>query len=149
MMKNLNLFLMILMLGFISCSDSQGIDPETGCANIEIVNSIDNSTKSRSFSIQSAEIEGEKLKIEVNYNCGCGDSDFFLQSQAGFNKSIPVQTEVSLVLEGEDYCKVACITDLCFDLNELKTVFIETFSDDYSSLEINLTGFLEKLPLDI
>ena len=150
MLKKLNFTLIVaVMMGLIACAKKQQIDPETGCAEIDIVNIIGNSTDGRSLSIQSAEIEGNDLKITASYNCGCGNSTFFLQSKANFKESFPVQTDATLVLKGKDNCLAACTTELCFDLGELKSVFEEAYPGDSSSLTIDLADFDDALSLDI
>ena len=150
MLKKLNFILIIAaMVSLAACTEKQTIDPETGCAEIDIVNSIDNSTDGRSLSIQSAEVDGNDLKITASYNCGCGNSTFLLQSKAEFKESFPVQTDVSLVLKGKDNCEAACTTELCFDLDELKAAFDAAYPGDSSSLIIDLADFDEVLSLDI
>ena len=149
-MNKLNFLLIIALLATLfSCVDKPIIDPLDGCAPIDIVNKIDKNTSGRSMTVQSAMVEGSDLKIEVSYNCGCGDSNFFLQTEANFKESFPVQTDVSVVLKGKDNCEALCTDELCFDLTDLIETFKIVYPDDTSQLNINVADLADMVSVDI
>ena len=147
--KTFSLTALIITFFLMGCPKDGIIPPDSSCRDIEIVNTISNSNAGRSFVIQEATLDGKKLTINTAYNCGCGESEFFLETSADFMESLPVQTNVSLILKGNDGCEALCHASLCFNLSNLIDEYKATYPGDNGPLHINLDDFDQVISLDI
>ena len=147
--KILSILALIITVFLMGCPQDGIIPPDSSCKDIEVVNNISNSTAGRTLIIQEATLDGKELTLKASYNCGCGNSEFFLETSADFMESLPVQTNVSLILKGNDGCEALCQALLCFDLSNLIDEYKATYPGDNGPLHINLDDFDQVISLDI
>jgi len=86
------------------------------------------------FYFQSATIEGNCLKLVVRYAGGCEAVIFQLYDAASILKSLPLQRNIRLSLEDNDFCEALVTEELNYDLTPLQV-------DGYSEVILNLQGY--------
>ena len=90
------------------------------------------------FYFQSATIDGNCLQLTVRYGGGCEDVIFQLFDASSILKSLPIQRNIRLSLEDNDFCEALVTQELSYDLTPLQV-------DGYSEIILNLQNFAESL----
>ena len=90
------------------------------------------------FYFQSAVIDGNCLKMVVRYGGGCEDVIFQLIDADAIMESLPIQRNIRLSLEDNDFCEALVTQELNYDLTPLQV-------EGYSKIILNLQGSPESL----
>jgi len=134
----------ILLCGFIlfACNKSETINidpPVSECDNPVIIDAdLYDTAPADEFYYPSATIDGNCLKISVQYGGGCEDVIFQMIDASVIMESFPIQRNIRLSLEDNDFCKALVTQELNYDLLPLQV-------DGYSKIILNLQGFEESL----
>ena len=121
-----------------SCNKSENVNidsPLPECDNSVVVDSdLYQNAPADEFYFQSATIEGNCLKLMVRYGGGCEAVIFQLYDASSIMKSLPLQRNIRLSLEDNDFCEALVTEELNYDLTPLQV-------DGYSEVILNLQGY--------
>ena len=142
-MKIIFSYLLILLgLFFSDCKkdDLVTVDPPvSNCEDIAIIDADQYiNGPADEFFWQSASIDGDCLKLVVRYGGGCEEVDFKLYDSSAIMESFPLQRNIRISLDDDDFCEALVTQELSYDLTPLQV-------EGYSKIILNLQGFDESL----
>ena len=134
----------------IACTDELYIDPENSFPQSDIesiiidpINCI--SIIDEELTIEKALIEGDTLTIIITYGGGCGTIVDKLLTCGNFMESNPVQLDISLSHQDNDFCKALIRKEIKFDLSPLAQYYKSSYQTTNGIIIIRLQGLLQTL----
>ena len=141
-MKLFTSLMIICSILLSGCDKTENVNidsPLPECDNSVVVDAdLYQNAPADEFYFQSATIDGNCLKLTVRYGGGCEDVIFQLYDASAILKSFPLQRNIRLSLEDNDFCEALITKELDYDLTPLQV-------DGYSELTLNLQNFAESL----
>jgi hypothetical protein len=88
----------------------------------ELSNGVSVELKDDFFTIDNAEIMGQRLKVNVTYSGGCGNAEFRAVWNGMAMKSMPPKVNLKLYLDDSDNCEALISKQIIIDLSKFKQV---------------------------
>ena len=133
-------FLLSLLLSSCNKSETVVVNPSLPECDTPVLIDADlyQNGPADEYFFQSAEIDGNCLKMVVRYGGGCDDVIFQLVDAEAIMESLPIQRNIRLSLQDNDFCEALVTQELNYDLTPLQV-------DGYSKIILNLQGTQESL----
>ncbi|MDE0449201.1 MAG: hypothetical protein OXH96_21240 [Spirochaetaceae bacterium] len=94
------------------------------------------------FQLNAAAVDGDVLAIEVSYAGGCRNHEFLLRASRSFQVvSGSVRLEIALIHNAnEDPCEAFLTEQFRFDLDPVKRLYRQTYSQETGTVYLRLDG---------
>ena len=137
-MKLFTSLMIICSILLSGCNKSENVNNDSPLPECDISVVVDadlyQNAPADEFYFQSVTIDDNCLKISVQYGGGCEDVIFQLFDASSILKSLPLQRNIRLSLEDNDFCEALITKKLDYDLMPLQV-------EGYAKIILNLQGF--------